>query len=224
VREVWVRRAAAPAALLTRELPVSFPQRTRRVAARRSRSMGTTRRFLSHTLSQRRGAARDIWTRVQKPLRPARRVLLPVRVASRSLSPRLSPWLERQPTPLSLSISLSSLSFSRSRVSESPTVVVLRRSASRGRSSGSRGFNGLEACRRATREATASRCAACISHQWVPPPGSTYRPCPPAATAQRGDSLSQRPSPPPLLLLLLLLRDQTLAHISLVPASTHSHT
>ena len=128
------------------------------------------------SLSQHRGASRDIWTRVQKPLRPARRVLLPVRVASRSLSPRLSPWLERQPTPLSLSISLSSLSslsFSRSRVSESPTVVVLRRSASRGRSSGSRGFNGLEACRRATREATASRCAACISHRWVPPPGST---------------------------------------------------
>ena len=32
------------------------------------------------------------------------------------------------------------------------------------------GVNGLEACRRAAREATASRCAACISHRWVPPP------------------------------------------------------
>ena len=63
------------------------------------------------------------------------------------------------------------------------------------------GVNGLEACRRAAREATASRCAACISHRWVPPPGSTYgRVRQPAATAQRGDSLrlkSQRPSPPP---------------------------
>ena len=59
-------------------------------------------------------------------------------------------------------------------------------------------------------------------------PGLHIWPCPPAATAQRGDSLrlkSQRPLPPPLLLLLLLLllRDQTLAHISLVPAPTHSH-
>ena len=103
-------------------------------------------------------------------LDPCRRVCL------RGLSG--SPLLSRCP-----SLSPLSLSLARESPSRRPSWYCDDR-LQEGGAPAPGGGNGLAACRRAAREAVASRCAACISHRWVPPQGSTYgRVRQPAATA-----------------------------------------